>query len=65
LISTAAARTQGEQILSVDDGLPVPRETAKTPQPREEHPHRAGLAMMLAALALMSGIALRRDSSMK
>jgi hypothetical protein len=52
LIKTAAAGTRDE---------PALRETPRTPAPSgEDHPHRGGTAMLLAALALMSGIALRR-----
>jgi hypothetical protein len=52
LITTAAAGTRDAPV-----SRPAPRATA---QPDEEHPRRAGPAMLLAALALMSGIALRR-----
>jgi hypothetical protein len=58
LIKTAAAGTR-------DDAPPVPRATAgtRTTQDEEDHPHRDTTAMLLAALALMSGIALRRYGS--
>lgn len=55
LITTAAAGTRG--------GSPVMRQTppaSAQPEDDEEHPRHAGPAMLLAALALMSGIALRR-----
>lgn len=48
LIKTAAAGTR--------DGMPA----ASVPRPHENRPQRGGVAMLLAALALMSGIALRR-----
>jgi hypothetical protein len=50
LITTAAAGTH-------DDARPIARENASA---GEEEPRRGGPAMLLAALALMSGIALRR-----
>lgn len=55
LIKTAAAGTR-------DDAPPATRETmsARGTQSDEDHPHRGSTAMLLAALALMSGIALRR-----
>jgi hypothetical protein len=49
-IAVAAASTR--------DDAPTPRATAS--QRDEQHPRRGGIAMLLAALALMSGIALRR-----
>ncbi len=52
LIKTAAAGTP-------DDPPPVARESARTAN-GQDHPRRGGTAMLLAALALMSGIALRR-----
>ena len=53
LIKTAAAGTH--------DGPPVAREvSARATAGEEEPPRRGGPAMLLAALALMSGIALRR-----
>lgn len=52
LITTATAGTRDATV-----PRPAPRVSA---QPDEEHPRRAGPAMLLAALALMSGIALRR-----
>ena len=52
LIQTAAAGTR-------DDEPPVV--TARPhAQGQQDHPRRGGTAMLLAALALMSGIALRR-----
>jgi hypothetical protein len=55
LIKTAAAGTR-------DDAPPTARDSvsARGAQADEDHPHRGGTAMLLAALALMSGIALRR-----
>jgi hypothetical protein len=50
LIKTAAAGTH-------DAPSAIVRET---PRDDSEHPRRGGTAMLLAALALMSGIALRR-----
>lgn len=52
LIKTAAAGTR-------DDAPPVVRESPRNPDD-QDHPRRGGTAMLLAALALMSGIALRR-----
>ena len=54
LIKSAEAGTR--------DAPPVMREVAGTrsAQQQDDHPHRGGTAMLLAALALMSGIALRR-----
>lgn len=56
IIKTAAAGTP-------DDGPPVVRESVRE-SPRDangqDRPRRSGTAMLLAALALMSGIALRR-----
>lgn len=54
LIKTAAAGTRDE-----DDDAP-PAMTARAHANRPDHPRRGGTAMLLAALALMSGIALRR-----
>ena len=53
LIKTAAASTR-------DDGPPAVREAARSSNEGQDHPRRGGTAMLLAALALMSGIALRR-----
>lgn len=53
LIKAAAAGTR-------DDAPPVARESAVHPAHDEDHPRRGSTAMLLAALALMSGIALRR-----
>lgn len=63
---TAAAGTH-DRALPADDELPVIRETAATAKSGEEQPPRraAGPAMLLAALAVMSGIALRRYSAPK
>jgi hypothetical protein len=52
LIKTAAASTR-------DDAPPAARSATHTPD-GDDHPRRGGTAMLLAALALMSGIALRR-----
>ena len=51
LIQTAAAGTR-------DDAPPVMHEATR--RGGQDHPRRGGTAMLLAALALMSGIALRR-----
>jgi hypothetical protein len=51
LIQTAAAGTR-------DDAPPVMHEASQ--RNGQDHPRRGGTAMLLAALALMSGIALRR-----
>jgi hypothetical protein len=60
LIKTSAVRTNNEQ-LPVDDGLPELREAAPAAKSKEgEQPRHAGPAMLLAAVAVMSGIALRR-----
>ena len=55
LIKTAAAGTR-------DDDAPPRRDvaTARRADADHDHPRRGGTAMLLAALALMSGIALRR-----
>lgn len=53
LIKTAAAGTR-------DDAPPAGRGAMAARPAEQEHPHRSGTAMLLAALALMSGIALRR-----
>jgi hypothetical protein len=53
LIKTAAAGTR-------DDAPTVAREPARSAGDGQDHPRRGGTAMLLAALALMSGIALRR-----
>jgi hypothetical protein len=62
LIKAAAAGTRDEI------GPPSATVMPRTPQARvasdtQEHPRRSGTAMLLAALALMSGIALRRSGS--
>lgn len=56
LIKTAAA---GTRTPTGPREQPVVRDNA-TMKADEEHPPRSGTAMLLAALALMSGIALRR-----
>lgn len=54
LIKTATASTR-------DDMPPAPRDSAAArPKEEQDQPRRGGTAMLLAALALMSGIALRR-----
>jgi hypothetical protein len=60
LIKTAAAATHTEQGLAAEDGLPAIRETATATKSDQKSSRRAGPAMLLAAVALMSGIALRR-----
>ncbi|NPC57280.1 hypothetical protein [Caenimonas soli] len=58
LIKTAAAGTH--------DAPPIAREvSARATADQEEPPRRGGPAMLLAALALMSGIALRRYGANK
>ena len=52
LIKTAAASTR--------DDAPPAVQSAPHGQDSQDHPRRGGTAMLLAALALMSGIALRR-----
>lgn len=53
LIKAATAGTR-------DEALPPRRPAARQAGESEEQPRRGGTAMLLAALALMSGIALRR-----
>jgi hypothetical protein len=53
LIKTAAAGTR-------DEASPAIHQAARTQDDGQDHPRRGGTAMLLAALALMSGIALRR-----
>lgn len=53
LIKTAAAGTR-------DETPPAIHPTARAQDEGQDHPRRGGTAMLLAALALMSGIALRR-----
>jgi hypothetical protein len=57
LIKTAAAGTH--------DGSAIAREASARATAGEEPPRRGGPAMLLAALALMSGIALRRYDANK
>jgi hypothetical protein len=66
-VHAAAAPTQGiiktAEAGTPDDGPPAVRESAReTPRNAngQDRPRRGGTAMLLAALALMSGIALRR-----
>ena len=57
LIKAAAAGTR-------DDAPPVAHSTMSArAEQGDDHPHRGSTAMLLAALALMSGIALRRYGS--
>jgi hypothetical protein len=53
LIKTAAAGTR-------DDDAPPAMTARAHANGQQDHPRRGGTAMLLAALALMSGIALRR-----
>ena len=53
LIKTAEAGTR-------DDAPSMRESTGTRAQQQDDHPRRGGTAMLLAALALMSGIALRR-----
>lgn len=64
LIKTAAAGTRdpGDGPRA---GATVARTSAQRTQAAEEEPQRSGTAMLLAALALMSGIALRRFGANK
>lgn len=57
LVKTSAA-VPVQHALAEDDELPVVRE-APAAKAGEERPRRAGPAMLLAVLAVMSGIALR------
>jgi hypothetical protein len=59
--TTAAAGTQQE--LPMDDGPPVTRASAPQEESDEQQPRGTGTAMVLAAVAVMSGIALRRYGS--
>ena len=58
LIKTAAAGTR-------DDEPPAMTARPHAHDQQQDHPRRGGTAMLLAALALMSGIALRRYSAPK
>ena len=58
LITTASATTKRGAAAPATRSAPLPGT-----QTDPEHPRRAGPAMLLAALALMSGIALRRYSA--
>ena len=53
LIKTATASTR-------DDAPPMARDATARAKGEQDQPRRGGTAMLLAALALMSGIALRR-----
>ena len=68
----AAARPAGGQLIKAaaagtrDDAPPstAPRGSVSAHGSQDEdHPHRGSTAMLLAAVALMSGIALRRSSA--
>lgn len=61
--SAADAQTPAAQGLPIDDGLPTLREAAPAEKPKAKQHRRAGPAMLLAAVAVMSGIALRRYST--
>ena len=64
--STAAAPVQGMELIKTaaagtrDDDAPPAMTARAHANGAQEHPRRGGTAMLLAALALMSGIALRR-----
>jgi hypothetical protein len=60
LIKTATAGTHPGQALAAEDGPPAISQTA-TAAKSDDKPHRgAGAVMLLAAVAVMSGIVLRR-----
>ena len=61
LINTAAAGTRDEPIVMRSAGTVRP--SGLHANDGDEHKHRNGTAMLLAALALMSGIVLRRSSN--
>ena len=65
--ANAPARSSGELIktagASTHDDSPSMQAGPPRARPAPERQHRTGKAMLLAALALMSGIALRRYSS--
>lgn len=61
LIKTAAAGTRDEPVV-MRDTAPV-RPATLHANDSDEPKHRSGTGMLLAALALMSGIALRRSSN--
>lgn len=63
MIKTAATPSQAQQKLPMDDGPPVLTEAAPPATSSEQEPRRAGPAMVLAAVAAMSAIALRRYGS--
>ncbi len=64
--TTAAAPRQGTELIKTaaagtrDDAPPVVRDATSQGKGDPDHPRRGGTAMLLAALALMTGIALRR-----
>jgi hypothetical protein len=60
LIKISTGRPGSEQALPADDGIPSVHETTAAAKPAQEPERPAGPAMMLAAVAVMSGIALRR-----
>ena len=65
--TNSTGRTSGDLIKSADasthDDSPSMQPGPPRARPAPERQHRTGKAMLLAALALMSGIALRRYSS--
>ena len=61
--AAAAARAAAAQALPMDDGVPNSREAAPADKPDGKKHRRTGPAMLLAAVAVMSGIALRRYSA--
>jgi hypothetical protein len=63
LITAAAASTRHEPGTAREGAVIVRASPAKAEEEGEESPRRGGTAMLLAALALMSGIALRRYGS--
>ena len=54
------ASTHSEQALPVDDGVPALHEATPAHNTPDKQPRRTDSAMLLAAVALMSGIVLRR-----
>jgi small neutral amino acid transporter SnatA (MarC family) len=62
LIKTASAATRPIS-LPLDDGPPTIGKTSTVAKTDDKNPRHTGSAMLLAALAVMSGIALRRFSA--
>jgi hypothetical protein len=60
---TSTDQTPTDQNLPADDGLPGLQEATPAPKTDDKQHRHAGPAMMLAAVAVMSGIALRRFSA--